>query len=278
VESRVVSDQHHRGDRVGHEANAREQFVGGGGVQLLLEHDRRAAERRLHQLERFAGAGGGRAKDELGRAAEPTKMFGDPLCVPAAPLRERPLTVRERWISPAGLGVPEEIERMHRLARPGPIVYAPPRASRLWRFDKSMSVREAISLRHFLWLRVVRADTGRGPQNLSPPPGEGTVRGLNKPSALVHGQRGLDRLIEELGEEAYVRALAEYRRPMRAAFSAHAYRCDSLRNLNAETSVGFANWFARPVGWLGLRGVLPSVEGGPCSGRSLICSRGICSR
>jgi hypothetical protein len=118
-----------------------------------------------------------------------------------------------------------------------------------------MSVREAISLRHFSMAEGSACGHRALSPEPTPPPGEGTVRGLNKPSALVHGQRGLDRLIEELGEEAYVRALAEYRRPMRAAFSAHAYRCDSLRNLNAETSVGFANWFARPVGWLGLRGV-----------------------
>jgi len=48
VEARIVSDQHHRSDRVGEEANARKQLVARGGVQPFLDHHRRRADRRPH--------------------------------------------------------------------------------------------------------------------------------------------------------------------------------------------------------------------------------------
>jgi hypothetical protein len=77
VEARVVSDQHHRRDRVRNEANARKQLVGGGSVQPFLDHHRRRADRRLHQLERFACAHRRGAKDELQVAAESAQVLGD---------------------------------------------------------------------------------------------------------------------------------------------------------------------------------------------------------
>ena len=82
----VVPDQHDRGHRLRHGANALEERVGGGGVQLRLHFDRRTSERGPHQVERLPGANGRGAEDELRPDSEPDKMRSDPLPVPAASL------------------------------------------------------------------------------------------------------------------------------------------------------------------------------------------------
>jgi hypothetical protein len=48
-----------------------------------------------------------------GGIALSTEVLGDRLRVPAPPRCKRPLVVRERRVGPAGLGVPEEVERVH---------------------------------------------------------------------------------------------------------------------------------------------------------------------
>jgi hypothetical protein len=68
-----------------------------------------------HQFERLARARRRGAKDELGPRVERAQVLGDPLRVPAPARRQRPLTIREPWVSPAGLRVPEEIEGVYRL-------------------------------------------------------------------------------------------------------------------------------------------------------------------
>src|SRR5262249_17486183 len=66
-------------------------------------------------LERFTRARCGGAKDELRLGAEVTKMLRDSLCVASTSRRQRPLTIRERRVSPTRLGVTEEVERAHGL-------------------------------------------------------------------------------------------------------------------------------------------------------------------
>ncbi len=60
-----MPDHQHGLDVVGHQADAREELIRGGSVQLVLDDDGRAAERRPQELERLARSRGGRAEHEL---------------------------------------------------------------------------------------------------------------------------------------------------------------------------------------------------------------------
>lgn len=112
-----MPDHHHRGDRLWHGANALEQLVCGGGIQLgFYAHRRGRRERGAHKCERLARALSGGAEDKLRRDFEPDEVLGDPLRVPPASPRQRPLSVSERLISPTGFRMPEEVESVNRSA------------------------------------------------------------------------------------------------------------------------------------------------------------------
>jgi hypothetical protein len=101
-----VPDQHQRGDRFGQGANALEQLIGAGSVQLLLQPDRpRRGERGSQQLERLACPLGRGAEDKLRLDSEPDKVLGDPPSVPVASWRKWPLVVAEGGIGLAGFRV-----------------------------------------------------------------------------------------------------------------------------------------------------------------------------
>jgi hypothetical protein len=107
-----VADQHRRGDLVGHLAQARDQLVRAGTVELVLIANVRRDQRGLDALERLARAARGRAEDELGDEVMLAQVARDRLGGAPSPFRQRPVVVRQSGLVPAGLGVAQEVEAL----------------------------------------------------------------------------------------------------------------------------------------------------------------------
>jgi len=74
----------------------------------------RRTERGSDQLERLARPLRRGAEDKLRLDSEPDEVPCDPLYIPEASWRQRPLIVGQGWVGPARLGMPQQVQGVHR--------------------------------------------------------------------------------------------------------------------------------------------------------------------
>ncbi len=114
VHARVVADHQHRPDIVRQTTQAREQLARTRAVQLAFDPHRRSPQRGLDPLQRLARPTGGRAQNQLRLELLRTHVLGDRLRRPLAAPRQRPVVVRKLGLLPTRLGVPQEVDALHR--------------------------------------------------------------------------------------------------------------------------------------------------------------------